>query len=92
MPWRRELEPRLACTLAARLHDPHGRFGMAEVGEEELGTVLRQAKSEVQRLLNERLIYSDAVIKGHVDYEDELARGDDERNLELRFGITLFEV
>jgi hypothetical protein len=93
IPWLLEREPRLACILAVRGHDPNAHFRKPEKRQKEvLRTILRQAKSEMQTLLNERLIYGHTVVEGQVDHEDQLVCGNDERNLELRFAITLLEV
>lgn len=88
MPWQFEQHPRIEMRLRVRRFDIFGD----ELPREELVMRLYEARCQIATLLAQPVMLSDTYLEGTVDIKPELIESDPDRVLELRVGVTLFEV
>jgi len=87
-PWQAELQPRLEMRLRV---DRYSTFG-DELPHEELVARLLEARRQIAALVVQPFPYRDTYVNGTVDVAVEPFLSADARWLELRVGVTLFEV
>jgi hypothetical protein len=87
-PWQVEPQPRLEMRLRV---DRHGILG-DELPHEELVARLSEARRQIAAFVAQPFAYSDTFVNGTADRDTEPFLSADERSLELRVGITLFEL
>jgi hypothetical protein len=88
MPWQVEPHPRIEIRLRVARYDIFGN----ELPREELAARLHEVRRQIAAVLANPFVFHDNYVEGTIDAETELLDSDDERSLELRVGVTLFEL